>query len=267
MKIVERSTLLRTLYYFVVLSVVNGFAKSLSTRHNFLCKSDLNKLTLFNTRTQNDSLTNSDNTSINLSAALKTVSAVALISAPLGILLDNQHGLFGVLNYAQWNMNIIMDDSYVLKSAYWVPVLFSFAGLAMSTIILALDSLLITTSEDRTPDWSKVLYGISLFSGQYYLSGALDYLNIEPLVINIILSIIAFIGFYIFDKSKSGVLLAVATAITGPVVEISLINFTHIYSYTHTDGLGICTWIPAVYFLGGPAVGNLARRIYKDFGG
>jgi len=211
----------------------------------------------------------SHSTSFNRNAAIKSVSAVALISAPLGTFLDNQHGLFGVLNYAQCNMDITVDnDWHVLKSAYWVPFLFSFAGLAMSTIILTLDSILKTKSNERSPDWPSVLYCISLFSGQYYLSGALDYLGlVDPLIINIILSAIAFAGLYVFDKSTAGAILAVATAVAGPVVEILLINLTHIYSYTHADVLGICSWIPAVYFLGGPAVGNLARRIYKEFDG
>ena len=30
-----------------------------------------------------------------------------------------------------------------------------------------------------------------------------------------------------------------------------------LYTYANADFMGICSWIPAVYFLGGPAVGNL----------
>ena len=108
-----------------------------------------------------------------------------------------------------------------------------------------------------------MLYGISAFSGQYYVSGALDYSLIDPLQINIILSTAAILGFQYFDGSFAGLYLAIATAIAGPVAEIFLINIIHLYSYTHADVLGICSWIPSIYFLGGSAVGNLARKIYS----
>jgi hypothetical protein len=31
-----------------------------------------------------------------------------------------------------------------------------------------------------------------------------------------------------------------------------------------TNGAGVPSWIPCVYFAGAPAVGNLGRRIYGD---
>ena len=158
-------------------------------------------------------------------------------------------------------MNLILDDSiYLIKSAYWVPILFAFAGLAMSTILLYTDKLLSTDINKLSLTWPKVLYCISLFSGQYYLSGALDYLQYDPLVINIILSVIAIIGFLYFDGTIAGLILALSTSLAGPIAEILLINITHLYSYTHADIYGIDSWIPAVYFLGGSAVGNLARK-------
>ena len=183
------------------------------------------------------------------------VNILTKISIP-----DNQHGLFDVLNYHSLNMNLIIDDTYLIKSAYWVPILFAFAGLVMSTIILYTDKLLSTEIDKLSLTWPKVLYCISLFSGQYYLSGALDYLRYDPLIINIILSVIAVIGFIYFDGTISGLILALSTALAGPLAEIILINISHLYSYTHADIYGIDSWIPAVYFLGGPAVGNLARK-------
>lgn len=198
---------------------------------------------------------------------IKTVGTLSLISAPLGVLLDNQHGLFKVLNYNSMNMSIMIDGVYYLKSAYWVPILFSLAGLAMSAIVLYLDSMLSTSQDVKNPSFPKVLYGISLFSAQYYLSGALDYLNFDSLFINVVLSIVAVLGFYAFDKSVAGLILSIATALAGPIAEILLISGPlHLYSYTHADlSSGICSWIPAVYFLGGQAVGNLSRKIYYTY--
>lgn len=193
-----------------------------------------------------------------------TLAAMSVISAPLGMALDNQHGLFNVLNYYDYNLSVIIDNVCYLKSAYWVPVLFGFAGFAMTAIMLFLDNIesLNTPIVLKSPTWHKVFYGISLFSAQYYLSGALDYLQYDPFIINLVLSTIAIGGFMIFDGSIAGLILSLSTAFAGPIAEIILINTFHLYSYTHADIYGICSWIPAVYFCGGPAVGNLARKIY-----
>lgn len=194
-----------------------------------------------------------------------TLGTMAVVSAPLGMALDNQHGLFNVLNYFDYNLSVIIDNEYYIKSAYWVPLLFGFAGFAMTFIILFLDGLksLNTPVTLISPSWHKVFYGISLFSAQYYMSGALDYLQYDPLIINAMLSTVAIGGFIYFDGSISGLVLSVATALAGPVAEIILINVFHLYSYTHADIYGICSWIPAVYFCGGQAVGNLARKLYS----
>lgn len=142
----------------ISLSVASGLVSFGS--HGKLSKNKLNKASYLYSRTQTD-VCNIESRDLN--TAIKAVSVIALISAPLGTFLDNQHGLFGVLNYAQWNMDITIDDWHVLKSAYWVPFLFSFAGLAMSAIILTLDSVLPAKPEQRSPDWPSVFYCISLF--------------------------------------------------------------------------------------------------------
>lgn len=205
-----------------------------------------------------------------LAAARRSVAQVGLASAPLGVLLDNQHGLFNVLSYAEAGLayETSLFGHVVLRSAAWVPFLFLFAGVAMSSIQLAADNLLSSSAEPEVvvprPSWPKVLYNISLFSGTYYLSGALDFLGADPLSINILLSSIALGGFLFFDASRAGLLLALATAFAGPAAEVFLVNVPHLYTYTHADLFGVCSWIPAVYFLGASAVGNLARAFYHQ---
>ncbi len=88
---------------------------------------------------------------------------------------------------------------------------------------------------------------------------------LTPLQINVILSVLAYIGYLLFDGTKSGLILAFLTAFAGPVVEVGIINLLRIYYYSNADFYGICSWIPAVYFLGGQAVGNLTRLIYSMF--
>lgn len=197
---------------------------------------------------------------------LSTSGLMFLLSGPLGMMLDNYHGLFGVLSYngIGFPIQVMYASKLILKTASWVPLLFGIAGSLMSIIVLNLDNFIGTRVEVQSPTWPKVLYGISFFSAQYYISGLLDYAMIESTIINVILAATSIIGYLIFDGSTAGFLLAIATAIGGPLAEIFLINVPHLYQYTHADFAGICTWIPWVYFLGASAVGNLARKISSD---
>ena len=52
----------------------------------------------------------------------RTMAQMGIISGPLGMMLDNQHGLFGVLTYNQWKLTFPQDSlNPFLKSALWVP--------------------------------------------------------------------------------------------------------------------------------------------------
>ena len=175
-------------------------------------------------------------------------------------------GLFGVLEYNPIGIPIqfSINGHLLLKTASWVPFLFGVAGFLMSSIIIILDDIFKTNEDTKLPSWPKILYGVSLFSGQYYLSGLMDYGLLSGTTMNVTLALVGLIGYLVFDSSISGLLLAIATAVGGPIIEIFLINIPHLYQYTHQDFYGICSWIPWVYFLGAPAVGNLARRIQSD---
>jgi hypothetical protein len=147
--------------------------------------------------------------------SISTVTKVAALSAPLGVLLDNQHGLFGTLDYHTMQVTLSIGDTTLLRTAAWVPFLFSFAGALMSYLILILDKILKTDQTTRQPTWAKVNYGISAFSAQYYLSGLLDSVSVNvgttPLEINLILSLLAILGFLVFDSSIAGLVLAIST--------------------------------------------------------
>ena len=62
--------------------------------------------------------------------SVRAIAQITAISAPLGVLLDNQHGLFGVLEYNFFNVTVPnpLGHGLLLKSALWVPILFAFAG-------------------------------------------------------------------------------------------------------------------------------------------
>lgn len=139
------------------------------------------------------------------------------------------------------------------------------------------------------PSLFIILLGISLFTFQYWLSGIFYYMNIDRSIIFIIMSIISYIGYMKFDSTLSGLITSIATAIGGPFIELLLLSyykattsvissdsynniittswlFDPQYGYHYND-LGetgyFPLWILPVYFLGGPAVGNLARGIWN----
>jgi hypothetical protein len=192
----------------------------------------------------------------------QTAVKMTVISGPLGMLLDNQHGLFNTLNYVDngLRLQVIADGNLLLKSAAWVPLLFAFAGWIMSVLQISLDKLL-DTKAAVAPNYI-VSYAISMFAFQYYLSGLMDHESLGSTEINAILIAIAAAGYAIFDRTAAGFVLSTLTAIAGPIAELILINYGGLYSYTHADFYGICSWIPWVYFLGGTAVGILARKVY-----
>lgn len=204
---------------------------------------------------------------LNPVALQQTLTKMFLYSAALGPCLDNYHGLFDVLNYKQ-GVPIVLtfNDHTVLKTAAWVPFLFGFAGVSMSFIVLTLDSYYARSSGVRPspPSWSKVLYGISFFSAQYYLSGLLDKMELDIPRMHASLLALLGVGSALFDASAAGLLLGLLTAAAGTGTELLLVNALGLYSYTHADVSGVCSWIPWVYFLGAFAVGNLARKVYSE---
>lgn len=119
--------------------------------------------------------------------------------------------------------------------------------------------------------WPWVLLCISLFVTQYGLSGVLE----EPLLgqtlgsssvptLDAVLFTYALVHWGVFDRSLQGFGMSALTAVCGPAIEIALINFLGLYQYTHPVWFdAVPTWIPWVYFCGGPAVGNLGRQVWQ----
>jgi len=194
-----------------------------------------------------------------------TLFSMFLASAPLGMFLDNYHGLLGVLSYNGFSSFSLSYQGYTfLKSALWVPLLFGVAGLVMSCLIHQFDKYSGNSLKNNELPWAKVIDIITIFSIQYFLSGWMDNVAMPVPVIHVVLALYTLLGYLYFDTSASTLLLGVCTAVAGPLAELFLVNSLHLYVYNHADFFGICSWIPWVYMMGAPAVGNLFRRIYAD---
>lgn len=82
------------------------------------------------------------------------------------------------------------------------------------------------------------------------------------------MTLLSGVGYIRFDATLSGMLTSLATAVGGPLIEVGLISSNVGYHYTDMGETGFFPlWICPVYFLGGPAVGNLARGIWNTLDG
>jgi len=193
-----------------------------------------------------------------------------LSGALLGPFLDSYHSSFDVLAY---NNPIYLqlwgtDPSHpALTTAIWVPPLFGIAGFLISWLYILLDAILNTTSNETCKGGPEILVGIALFTFQYWLSGALCSIGVDRSVVFAAVTVIAVLGFQKLDGTKAGFIVSLATALGGPLIEIGLLTTLPpdiSYQYIDKGETGFFPlWIIPVYFLGGPANGNLARGVFS----
>lgn len=192
--------------------------------------------------------------------------------ALLGPFLDSYHSAFGVLEYdVPIKATLWGSDSFpALTTAWWVPELFGLAGFLIGWLYILFDSLLRSPEECRKPSPIKTLVGISVFTLQYWLSGILVSASIDRMTILNVMATVSAIGFQVFDGTLAGLLTSAATALGGPLIEVGLIWSTahgYLNGGYHYNDLGetgyFPLWIVPVYFLGGPANGNLARSFWN----
>jgi hypothetical protein len=191
----------------------------------------------------------------------RSVVPLAVSGALLGPNLDNYHSAFGVLQYAH-PLQLAVNDHVLVTTDWWVPPLFSVAAVGIGALYVIFDELLNTPAAARKPSWPAVLTCISLFSAQYYISGALHAAGVATPELALALALPMALGFAVFDGTLAGAVVSLLTAVLGPAIELALINIGHLYTYTGADFYGVDSWIPLVYFLGGPAVGNLSRAYF-----
>jgi len=210
------------------------------------------------------------------------LGAMAVAGAALGPVLDGFHSRFGVLRYHNPPpFPVQVGGIELCQTAIWVPPLFGLAGLLIGALYVLLDAALGTPAERREPGPGRVALGIGLFIAHYYASGLL----LGPLgllgagasagpgeaawwlagAVELLLWATAVAQWRFVDGSRAGLVVSALTGLGGPAIEVALLNAPgwDLYAYAAPDLLGIPTWIAAVYFCGGPAVGNLARLVLR----
>ncbi|GMH68213.1 hypothetical protein TrST_g5428 [Triparma strigata] len=182
---------------------------------------------------------------------------MSISGALLGPYLDNYHSKFNVLQYHH-----PVQGPLDLTTALWTPPLFAVAGALIGYLYTIGDDLAekkAGVTPPPTPTWPFTITSISFFTFQYWLSGFLSSSGVDSSSIFATMSLMALLGFAVFDRTLVGFLTSLATAIGGPLIEIFLLSTFHDYNYNLPDFGDIPAWIIPVYFLGGPANGNLAR--------
>mmetsp|Transcript_10980 Transcript_10980/g.16979 ORF Transcript_10980/g.16979 Transcript_10980/m.16979 type:complete len:374 (+) Transcript_10980:94-1215(+) len=205
------------------------------------------------------------------SRSISFSSVMVLCGAALGPFLDSYHSAFGVLKYEEPITAILWgNEAYPgLTTAWWVPELFGLAGFLIGWLYILFDALLESPVEAKSPSPPKILVAISIFTLQYWLSGVLYQSGVPRSDILTIMASVATVGYFAFDNTVAGLITSLATAFGGPLIEVGLLSTLHGhggYQYSDAGETGFFPlWIVPVYFLGGPAVGNLARGFWNLF--
>ena len=140
----------------------------------------------------------------------------------------------------------------VFGSTWWVPIQFGVAA--------SVGGLVYARAWDRLglpaalPSRKTLGLGIASFALMYLASGLLPASALTKLIVIVVGAVVIhreLVG------SPRGLLLTLAGAVAGPVVEAIHPGF----HYLDPDFLGVPVWLPALYACAAPAFGQLARVI------
>jgi hypothetical protein len=170
--------------------------------------------------------------------------AVGLLAAGavLGTLLDGVHVATATTRYTH---------PTVAGLAWWVPLMFGGATVAIGASHRLVDRWL---RRDLRPDGGRVAAGMVLVLGLWATSGL-----VKPAGTALwILAPASVAMWLLLDRTLVGLGLAIATAISGVVVEATLVSLG-VFTYVAPDAGRVASWLPWLYVAASVAVGNYAR--------
>src|SRR4030095_8726593 len=168
-----------------------------------------------------------------------------ILGAILGSFYDGFHHHSGTTYY---------PNPWIFKMAWWVPLNFGLAILAVANSHVLMDRILKRSS--RPLSWGLVVLGLAFFGAVYWMSGFLPTDRLKYLWVYTGAAII----WLLFDRTWQGIVLALLTGIAGSAVEITLIALK-LFFYVRPDFMGIPYWLPGLYFAASVTVGNLGRKL------
>lgn len=174
---------------------------------------------------------------------------LAFLGGLLGALLDWSHVTSGTVVYAR---------PVVLGEAWWVPLLYASSGLGIGLSHVALDARLARPEREITPE--RVLLGLVGLAVVWASSG---YLPVADALRSLVLGPLALAVWFACDRTRVGLLVALATALVGCGVALAL-TAIGAFHYVHPDVGPIASWLPWIYVTASVAVGNLGRFLFDD---
>ncbi|PIR20848.1 MAG: hypothetical protein COV45_04640 [Deltaproteobacteria bacterium CG11_big_fil_rev_8_21_14_0_20_47_16] len=171
-----------------------------------------------------------------------------VIGGIAGAISDGFHNISGILYYT---------DPWILNTAWWVPILFGSATLAVAYGHLYYDRVFHVSSKNLS--WSEVVTGLIAFLMVYAASAFLSYSDFGK---TIVLSILVFLMAWRWNRSWHAIPPLVITVIIGCTIE-STLSYIGEFHYTYPDFLRIPMWLPLLYAAASIAVGNWARKMAK----
>ncbi|MEW5847263.1 MAG: hypothetical protein AB2A00_00565 [Myxococcota bacterium] len=159
----------------------------------------------------------------------------AVLGTVVGTSLDALHVVTGVLSYAHPTLGV---------QAWWVPLLFAGAGLALGEGHHQVASRL---AGRKLPPAStaEMIRGLLFLVGVYGSSGFIQAWPYPALALYVVLFAVAVLltpG----DARPALMLHAAGAALLGPVVE-STISSTGAFWYNHPDLFNVTVWLPGIY--------------------
>jgi hypothetical protein len=169
---------------------------------------------------------------------------IFLLGASLGTALDAFHVFTHVERYA---------SPTLLGVAWWVPLLFGCAAVAISYSHTLLDPLL---HHRRFRPLFSSLLGLAWLPLAYLISASFfDTLTKTTLILLI------YFNFWLLAGSDwQNLVFSLVTAITGTLIEMILVA-AGAFAYLHPDMLGVPYWLPGIYACASLALGDLGRSL------
>lgn len=181
-----------------------------------------------------------------------------------------------VLNLLQRQRKVVFFPpgmfSDVLESAWWLLPSCGFAATVIGLLYPCMDSALrrrqeissaavaaaVPASKGRRHEWSSVMRCIAVFVGINHASAKISFDSTFQL--SLTLGALSLGLWWLFDRSRSGLLLGLVIASLATAVTQVLVFFG-VFWYSEPDFVYIRSWVPCIFFSGGVTIGTIGRQL------
>ena len=171
-----------------------------------------------------------------------------VLGAVVGTGLDAFHVYSKVERYAM---------PVFLGVAWWAPLLFGGTAVAIGYSHTMVDPLL---GQRRVPRQLQICIVQLLWVVLVYIISAT---SISSLAKVGLMTLVYFNFWFVAGRGWQNVVLSLATAITGTLVEMVLVA-AGAFAYEHPDFMGVPYWLPCIYACASLAVGDMGRYLMQE---